>query len=122
MVLASPIHLASGNYDGHRDMLASPRIKERFVQNARSAAIRYTLSVGPSGFPLTSEKGFPDGSDGKVSACSVGDPGSIPGLMPWRRKWQPSPVLLPGKFNVQRSPVGYGPWDCKESDTTERLH
>ena len=42
--------------------------------------------------------------------------------MPWRRKWQPSPVLLPGKFHGLRSPVGYSPWGCKESDTTERLH
>ena len=24
--------------------------------------------------------GFPDGSDGKASACNAGDPGSIPGL------------------------------------------
>ena len=32
------------------------------------------------------------------------------------------PVLLPGKFHGQRSLVGYSPWGCKESDTTERLH
>ena len=41
--------------------------------------------------------------------------------MPWRRKWQPTPVLLPGKFHGLRSLVGYSPWDHKESDTTERL-
>ena len=40
----------------------------------------------------------------------------------WRRKWQPTPVLLPGKFHGWRSLVGYSPWGCKESDTTERLH
>ena len=28
----------------------------------------------------------------------------------WRRKWQPTPVLLPGKFHGQRSLVGYSPW------------
>ena len=39
-----------------------------------------------------------------------------------RRKWQPTPVLLPGKFHGLRSLVGYSPWGCKESDTTERLH
>ena len=38
-----------------------------------------------------------------------------------RRKWQPTPVLLPGKFHGQRSLVGYSQWGCKESDTTERL-
>ena len=39
----------------------------------------------------------------------------------WRRKWQPTPVLLPGKSRGQRSAVGYSPWGPKESDTTERL-
>jgi len=41
--------------------------------------------------------------------------------IPWRRKWQPTPVLLPGKFHGLRSLVGYSPWGCKESDMTERL-
>ena len=40
----------------------------------------------------------------------------------WRRKWQPIPVLLPGKFHELRSLMGYSPWGRKESDTTERLH
>ena len=37
--------------------------------------------------------------------------------IPWRRKWQPTPVLLPGKSHGQRSLVDYSPWDCKELDT-----
>ena len=44
------------------------------------------------------------------------------GKISWRRKWQPTPVLLPGKVHGLRSLVGYSPWDRKESDTTERLH
>ena len=40
----------------------------------------------------------------------------------WRRKWQPTSVLLPGKFHGWRSLVGYSPWGHKESDTTKRLH
>ena len=44
------------------------------------------------------------------------------GKIPWRRKWQPPPVLLPGKSHGRRSLVGYSPWGCKESDMTERLH
>ena len=40
----------------------------------------------------------------------------------WRRKWQPTAVLLPGKSRGWRSMVGYSPWGCKESDTTEGLH
>ena len=39
--------------------------------------------------------------------------------IPWRRKWQPTPVFLPGESHGQRSLVGYSLWDCKESDTTE---
>jgi len=68
-------------------------------------------------------EGFPGGLDGKESACNVEDPGSIPGLgkILWRRNWQPTPVFLPEKFHGQRSLVGYSPWGCKESDTTERI-
>ena len=40
----------------------------------------------------------------------------------WRRKWQPTPVLLPGKLHGQRSLVGYSQWDRKESYMTEQLH
>ena len=40
----------------------------------------------------------------------------------WRRKWQPTPVVLLGKSHGQRSMVGYSPWGLKESDMTERLH
>ena len=38
-----------------------------------------------------------------------------------RRKWQPTPVFLPGKVHGQRSLAGYSPQDHKESDTTEQL-
>ena len=47
---------------------------------------------------------------------------SLDGEDPWRRKWQPTPVSLPGEFHGQRSLVGYSPRDRKESDTTERRH
>ena len=43
------------------------------------------------------------------------------GKIPWSRKWQPTPVFLPGKFHGQRSLVGYSPWGHKELDTTEQL-
>ena len=38
------------------------------------------------------------------------------------RKWQPTPVRLPGKSHGQRSLGGFSPWGHKESDKTERLH
>ena len=40
----------------------------------------------------------------------------------WRRQWQPTPVLLPGKSHGQRSLVDCSPWGHEESDTTEQLH
>ena len=43
------------------------------------------------------------------------------GKIPWRRKWQPTPVFLPGESHGRRNLVGYSPRGHKESDTTERL-
>ena len=40
-------------------------------------------------------------------------------FMHWRRKWQPTPVFLPGEFQGQGSLVGCHPWGRTESDTTE---
>ena len=39
----------------------------------------------------------------------------------WRRRWHPTPGLLPGKSHGRGSLVGYGLWGCKESDTTKQL-
>ena len=44
------------------------------------------------------------------------------GRSPWRRKWQPTPVFLPGKSYGQKSLLGYSPEACKELDTTEHTH
>ena len=41
--------------------------------------------------------------------------------IPWRKKWQLTPVLLPGESHGQRSLEGYSPWGHKEVVTTERL-
>ena len=62
-----------------------------------------------------------------IDAASIclqgGRPGFNPwvGKIPWRRKWQPTPVFLPGESHGRRSLVGYSPWVRKESDTTEWL-
>ena len=42
-------------------------------------------------------------------------------LISRRRRWHPTPVLLPGKYHEWRSLVGCSPWGREESDTTERL-
>ena len=41
--------------------------------------------------------------------------------IPWRRKWQSTPVFLPREFHRQRRLAGYSPWGHKESERTERL-
>ena len=65
-------------------------------------------------------QGFPGTSVSKESACNAGDMGSIlGGEDPWRRKWQPTPIFLPGESHQQRSLVGYSPEVYKESETTE---
>ena len=42
-------------------------------------------------------------------------------VITWRRKWQTTPVFLPGEFHGQRNLAGYSRWGCKELDTTEWL-
>ena len=66
--------------------------------------------------------GFPGGSDGKESACNAGDPGLIPG--PGRSPGEEVATrssILAWRIPWERNLVGYHPWGCKESDTTERL-
>ena len=41
--------------------------------------------------------------------------------IPWRRKWQPTPVFLPRESHGQRSLAGYSSWGHKESEMTEQL-
>ena len=69
-------------------------------------------------------RGFPGGASGKESARQCRRykrRGFNPCFrkIPWNRKWQPTPVFLPGKSHGQRNLVGYSPWGCKELDTTE---
>ena len=67
--------------------------------------------------------GFPGGSDGKESACSVGDLGSTPGLgwYPGEGHGNPYQYSCLENPHRQRSLVGYSPWGRKESDTVEQL-
>ena len=67
--------------------------------------------------------GSPRSSNSKESACICRRPVFNPCVrkIPWRRKWLPVPVFLPGEFRGQRNLAGYRAWGYKESDTTERL-
>ena len=67
---------------------------------------------------------FPGGASGKGPTyqrrkCKGRGFNAWVGKIPWRRAWQPTPVFLPGESHGQRSLARYGPWGCKELDTTE---
>ena len=64
---------------------------------------------------ISSLGGFPNGAVVKNPPANAGDVGLIPrlGRFPWRGKWQPTPMLLPGKLHGQRSLVGCSPWGRK---------
>ena len=68
--------------------------------------------------------GFLYGSTGKEATCNVGDLGMIPGLgrSPGEGNRYPFQYSALENPNGQRSLVGYSPWGCKESDTTEQLN
>ena len=60
----------------------------------------------------------------KSTGLALGKCGFNPWLrtIPWRRKWQPTPVFLSGESHGQRSLAGCNPWGHKESNTTEHTH
>ena len=65
---------------------------------------------------------FPGGSVVKNLPVTGADAGSIwVRKIPCIRKWQPTPVFLPGKSPGERSLVGYRPWGYKELETTKQL-
>ena len=60
-------------------------------------------------------KGFPGGSVVKNLAAKCRRCRFDPWVrkIPWKRKWEPTPVFLPKKFYGQRSLAGYSPWGLK---------
>jgi len=68
--------------------------------------------------------GLPWWLKGKESTCQCRKHGFDPQLekIPWRRKWQPTLVFLPGKSHGQRGLVGYSPWGRKEPDMAQWLN
>ena len=79
--------------------------------------------------PLRINLGLPWWTSDKASACQgrrlrrCSRRGFNPwvGKIPWRRKWQATPVFLPGESHGQRSLGGYSPWGRTESDLTEHV-
>ena len=105
--------------------VSTPKLKAEHPQ-AISSHLRATcLSPPLRPFPLTEKSNLPtSGSVDNESACNTGDRGRgfNPWVrkIPWRKKWQPAPVFLPGEFPGQRSLVDYSPWGHKEH-TAENL-
>ena len=64
-------------------------------------------------------RGFPGGAVVKNPPATAGDTGDMVLIpeeeIPWRRKWPPTPVFLPGKFHGQRSMEGYSTWGHKRA-------
>ena len=86
-----------------------------------SSIIIYSILILPA-----SIAGWPSGASGKESAhqcrwCKRQGFNPLVGKIPWRRKWQPTPVFLPGKSHGLRSLAGYSPWGHKELDVTDWL-
>ena len=75
-----------------------------------------TIGIGTTGFPGGAVVKNPPA---KCRRCKK--PGFDPwvGKIPCSRKWQSTPVLLPGKSHRQRSLATYSLWSHKESDTTK---
>ena len=76
---------------------------------------------------LYSMRGLPKGLSGKESVCQCRRRRRCrfsPHVrkISWLRKWQPTPIFLPGKSHGQRTLVDYSPWGRKELDTTKQLH
>ena len=67
---------------------------------------------------------LPGWLSGKESTCPCRRHRFDPwvGKIPWRRKWQPTPVFLPGESHGQGKLVGYSSWGSKELDMTEHTH
>ena len=98
--------LASGN----------AKFKHQFLSEGSPGSSRQCCTRGevrPRYFGFTSAPSW--GSGGKESVCWCRRLGFDPsvGNIPWRRKWQPTPVFLPGESHGPRSLVGYSPWGHK---------
>ena len=101
------------------NMIISVDVERQLTKIQRSFKVQMFIK-------METEEGFPGGSVAKEPTCPCRkcrrctfDPWI--GKISWRKKWQPIPIALPGKFHGQQSRVGYSPQGCKEVDMTEWL-
>ena len=133
-LLCSPSHHAPGKYSGLLIFVyaLSPTLFVSWIARSWGELTRAIHWSELSSFPFTWFDlgwvglcwlswicsmlwGFSGNSDSSV-CLQCGRPGFNTWVRKilWRRKWQPTPVLLPGKFHGRRSLVGYSPWGHKE--------
>ena len=101
--------------------------KHRAILDVRKVGV--VLRKPPKHRTYSSESNEEDGGDVKAGSREALRKGAVEGRqvqraqrkIPWRRAWQPTPVLLPGETHGQRSLVGCNPWGRKELDSTESL-
>ena len=87
--------------------LACPSPSPRVRSDSRPLCWQYSLTILPSTAPFFCPQSFPASGSFPISRLFASGP--------WRRKWQPTSLFLPGKSHGMRIPVGYSPWGCKES-------
>ena len=107
-------------------LLKSPvelQVKLPLKTKPTTAAVSFTGLSLPETYVTVClpELGLPSWLSSKESTCQCRRPGFNPQVrkIPWRRKWQPTPVFLPRKFHGRRSLMGYVPQGRKEWDTTK---
>ena len=92
--------------------MSSPPLEKAMAPHSSTLAWKIPWTVEPSG--LQSMESLRVGHDSVTSL-------SVFTFMHWRRKWQPTPVFLPGESQGRWSLVGCRLWGRIESDTTEQL-
>ena len=98
------------------------QMPSRYIKHLIFQSLVLPISIPFSSIPgayiydlPTSTSGFPWWLSSKEPACQCRRCGLDPWIrkIPWRRKWQPTPLFLPGKSHGQRSLADYSPWDRK---------
>ena len=111
-------------YDNTESLCCTPETSIILHANYNSMKMKKKWQCIPVASVAVLRGELPRSLSGKESiTCQCRRCGFYPwvGKIPWRGKWQRTPVFLSGKAHGQRSLVGCSPWSRKESAMTERL-
>jgi len=111
MTISRSIHVAAnGIISSFLWMSNIPSSEKAMAPHSSTLAWKIPWAEGPGGLQSMGSQRV--GHDWATSL-------SLFTLLHWRRKWQPTPVFLPGESQEQGSLVGCHLWGHTESDTTE---